>query len=90
MTALNNDNAKCEGEEECSHTKIYSGEYYATLPPRWHWICERCGATGVDQADKIEKLELQLFAETMIKFHGEGPLTSSGAPFWRYVLEELV
>jgi hypothetical protein len=32
----------------CEHEKVYSGEYFATLVPRWHWICAKCKATGTD------------------------------------------
>ena len=37
--------------QECrrgSHQKVYSGEYFATLIPKWHWICADCKATGAD------------------------------------------
>ena len=33
---------------DCSHRKVYSGEYFATLIPKWHWICADCKATGAD------------------------------------------
>ena len=32
-------------DEECNHDrKVYSGEYFACSPPKWHWACENCGA----------------------------------------------
>jgi hypothetical protein len=33
----------------CQHNKIYSGEYFACIPPKWVWVCSRCGKTGTDQ-----------------------------------------
>ena len=34
----------------CHHvnTKVYSGEYFASDPPQWHWVCEMCGELGAD------------------------------------------
>ncbi len=29
------------------HDPVYSGEYYATIPPRWAWVCRHCGVTGI-------------------------------------------
>lgn len=34
---------------KCEHVKrVYSGEFFATNPPKWHWICEDCGKAGAD------------------------------------------
>lgn len=30
------------------HEKIYSGEYFCTNPPQYHWVCAQCAALGTD------------------------------------------
>jgi len=79
---------RCAEEE---HNKLYSGEYFATNPPKWMWVCTECGETGCVQSDIPDgPVDLKCFAEAMIQFHGEGHVGSSGIPYWKYVLENLV
>lgn len=30
----------------CDHEKVFSGEYLATSPPQWAWVCATCREQG--------------------------------------------
>ena len=51
------------------HTKIYSGERFATNPPKWLWICEDCGELGRTEADEVYPRDFKRFARAMGCFH---------------------
>lgn len=34
--------------DDHQHSKVYSGEYFATLVPKWAWICAGCHEAGTD------------------------------------------
>jgi hypothetical protein len=43
--------AKLKREQliDCPHPdKVYSGEYFASDPPQYHWICPTCGEVDAD------------------------------------------
>lgn len=51
------------------HTKVYSGLYQATNPPRWSWICDNCGEVGRDEAHSVDPKDFKRFARVMVHFH---------------------
>lgn len=60
---------------ECLHegTKVYSGEYFTSIPPRHGWICSTCGEMGTDLlGDNKPRFEPRRFRQLWKLFgHGE-------------------
>ncbi len=59
---------------ECLHegTKVYSGEFFASIPPRWGWICTCCGEMGSDDlGDYKPQIDPRKFRE-LWKLYGHG------------------
>ena len=58
----------------CSHQKVYSGEYFATLIPQWHWICADCKATGADsiRPETPPPLDMPRFLDLLATVDPEG------------------
>jgi hypothetical protein len=48
---------------DCDHRKVYSGEYFAALPPRWAWICSECLAEGADELEEAPATNQALFGK---------------------------
>lgn len=40
-------------EIKCKHDKVYSNECYATLPPKYPWICRKCLTRGIDTGSYV-------------------------------------
>jgi hypothetical protein len=51
------------------HNKVYSGERFATNPPKWTWICEHCGELGRTEADEVYPRDFKRFARLMVHFY---------------------
>lgn len=61
------------------HDKVYSGEYFATNWPRWHWICTTCKATGAD-AMSPNLAMIELHAQPAGRIRPAVKATPSGEP----------
>lgn len=62
----------------CPHpSQVYSGEYFASIPPRWHWICPTCGETGADPMINPPAPDLNRFQRLYERF---GRSSTSPAP----------
>lgn len=63
--------------EDCAiHQKVYSGERFATNPPKWFWICEHCGELGRTEADEVYPRDFKRFARAWsisIRMKSGGP-----------------
>ena len=57
--------------KEDEHDKVFSGECLACLPPKWFWVCKKCGAVGTEQAHVVSPKNVREFARVRVKFHPE-------------------
>jgi hypothetical protein len=60
--------------KDCDHDLLYSGEFFASNPPRYFFLCKKCGHTGVNtekpnsgQVNREEFNELKKIFEHTIK-----------------------
>ena len=56
----------------CDHEKVYSGERFLTLVPRWFWICARCKATGEDPMSKAPPVDFNRYVEILSSVDPQG------------------
>ncbi len=56
--------------EDCKHDRVYSGECYATMPPKWHWLCTKCGKDGADA--HLPTFEIERYLNAYQKFNPDG------------------
>jgi hypothetical protein len=68
--------------KEDEHDKVFSGEYFATNPPRWSWICKTCGELGREEAHVVTPKNVRDYARVLVKFH---PMD---ATWWRRFLKD--
>ncbi len=55
------------------HEKVYSGEFFASTPPKWAWICARCGTAGTTCTEKEPAvLDLHRFADLFEQYYDNG------------------
>lgn len=56
----------------CDHPEVvFSGEYFASEPPLWHWICPMCGETGASKMEGGLKGVNQTRFNQLLKLFGK-------------------
>jgi hypothetical protein len=72
--AIEETSAIAEGDPDCEHDRVFSGERHLTTIPIWFFVCSKCGRVGKargQSADEKPAIDLPRFAQLMLDHHGD-------------------